>query len=165
MATLLANSNAATVKLQTSRSFIQSTDAADMRLRSGRLLRTETTSDQIENTDEEERAGITDVAKKFGAATSQLFKDKALATKLKSKAMQMNLDKTVPKVEKGIDPDRTPRRVQPPQSSDDGEHRDPATYCTIESHQQRHCIIKSTAALHKQAGGRCLRARPPMVKD
>ncbi|KAF1787335.1 hypothetical protein GQ600_27320 [Phytophthora cactorum] len=107
VATLLANSNAATVKLQTSRSFIQSIDAADMRLRSGRLLRTETTSDQIENTDEEERAGITDVAKKFGAGTSQWFKDKTLATKLKFKATQMNLDKTVQKlVEKDTNPDR-----------------------------------------------------------
>ncbi|KAF1787249.1 hypothetical protein GQ600_21993 [Phytophthora cactorum] len=59
------------------------------------------------NTDEEERAGITDVAKKFGAGTSQWFKDKTLATKLKFKATQMNLDKTVQKlVEKDTNPDR-----------------------------------------------------------
>ncbi|ETI53477.1 hypothetical protein F443_03593 [Phytophthora nicotianae P1569] len=98
VATLLISSNAATVNPQASHDLTQLTDANDVKLRSGRLLRIEARNNQATDTIDEERAAIPEVLKKLWASTSKWFGDKTLATKLHFHAMKMNLDDVVEKV-------------------------------------------------------------------
>ncbi|ETN13708.1 hypothetical protein F441_03588 [Phytophthora nicotianae CJ01A1] len=110
VATLLISSNAATVNPQASHDLTQSTDANDVKLRSGRLLRIETMNNQATDTIDEERAAIPEVLKKLWASTSKWFGDKTLATKLHYHAMKMKLDDIAEKLAtKGVDPNRAYR--------------------------------------------------------
>ncbi|ETL45679.1 hypothetical protein F441_04401 [Phytophthora nicotianae CJ01A1] len=107
VATLLISSNAATVNPQASHHLTQSTDADNVKLRSGRLLRIEARNNQATDTIDEERAVIPEGLKKLRTSTSKWFSDKTLATKLHFHAMKMNLDDVVEKLEaKGVDPNR-----------------------------------------------------------
>ncbi|ETL99863.1 hypothetical protein L917_03355 [Phytophthora nicotianae] len=110
VATLLISSNAATVNPQASHDLAQSTDANDVKLRSGRLLRIEAMNNQATDTIDEERAAIPEVLKKLWASTSKWFGDKTLATKLHYHAMKMKLDDIAEKLAtKGVDPNRAYR--------------------------------------------------------
>ncbi|EEY65066.1 secreted RxLR effector peptide protein, putative [Phytophthora infestans T30-4] len=86
---------------------------------SERLLRAEKTNDKTESTEDEERAGLTDFVKKLGTGASKRVKDTYLASKLKAKASQMNLDTTVQKlVDDRVHPDRVYKvlNLQKPQN-------------------------------------------------
>ncbi|EEY54331.1 secreted RxLR effector peptide protein, putative [Phytophthora infestans T30-4] len=94
--TLLANSKATSPKPQ---DLIQR--------RSGRVLRADATYNQATNAVDEERASIPELISKLGKSVPKWFGDKYLATRLRLKAVQMNLDNVVEKlVKEGVDPNR-----------------------------------------------------------
>ncbi|KAK1937821.1 hypothetical protein P3T76_009558 [Phytophthora citrophthora] len=94
------------------------TEAADKGFKNERFLREEPNVVNTIATGDEERAGITDLAKKISRETKSWLKDKKLATKLHFMSMPMKLDKPVQRlVAKGIDPDRVYRVLKLHKSS------------------------------------------------